>query len=101
MLTLEELGATGAKGLVGVTSNPVIATGLAGLAAAANAQAALEVCLTAAEAFPQLYMQASRLRAKAPKSAEGIPTEGMSELVFSQLIPGAAPLQLKYTMQFS
>ena len=43
VLTLEELGATGAKGLVGVTSNPVIATGLAGLAAAANAQAAVEV----------------------------------------------------------
>ncbi|KAK9840164.1 hypothetical protein WJX74_004488 [Apatococcus lobatus] len=42
VLTLEELGATGAKGLVGVISNPVIATGFAGLAAAANAQAAVE-----------------------------------------------------------
>jgi hypothetical protein len=42
MLTLEELGATGNKGLVGITSNPVLANGIAGLATSATAQATIE-----------------------------------------------------------
>ncbi|CAK0780436.1 hypothetical protein CVIRNUC_005053 [Coccomyxa viridis] len=42
MLTLEELGATGNKGLVGITSNPVLANGIAGLATSATAQATVE-----------------------------------------------------------
>ena len=48
MLTLEELGATGNKGLIGLTSNPVLANGIAGLATSATAQATIEVgtCLT-------------------------------------------------------
>ena len=43
MLSLEELGATGNKGLVGLTSNPVLANGIAGLATSATAQATIEV----------------------------------------------------------
>jgi len=43
MLTLEELGATGNKGLIGLTSNPVLANGIAGLATSATAQATIEV----------------------------------------------------------
>ncbi|BDA43080.1 Desiccation-related protein PCC13-62 [Coccomyxa sp. Obi] len=39
VLTLEELGATGNKGLVSLLANPVIATGVAGLATSANSQA--------------------------------------------------------------
>lgn len=42
VLTLEELGATGNKGLAGIISNPVIANGVAGLATSATAQATIE-----------------------------------------------------------
>ncbi|KAL3144311.1 hypothetical protein ABBQ32_14189 [Trebouxia sp. C0010 RCD-2024] len=42
VLTLEEFGATGNKGLVGITSNPVLANGIAGLATTATAFAAVE-----------------------------------------------------------
>lgn len=42
MLTLEELGATGNKGLIGLMSNPVLAGGVAGLATSATAQATIE-----------------------------------------------------------
>ena len=45
MLTLEELGGTGAKGLIGLFSNPVLANGISGLATSAAAQAAVEVTL--------------------------------------------------------
>ena len=38
MLTLEELGATGNKGLAGILSNPVLANAVAGLATSATAQ---------------------------------------------------------------
>jgi len=42
VLTLEELGATGNKGLAGLTSNPVLANGIAGLATSATAQATVQ-----------------------------------------------------------
>ncbi|KAK9812048.1 hypothetical protein WJX73_001087 [Symbiochloris irregularis] len=42
VLTLEELGATGNKGLIGLTTNPVLANGIAGLATSATAQATVE-----------------------------------------------------------
>lgn len=42
VLSLEELGATGNKGLAGITGNPVIANGIAGLATSATAQATVE-----------------------------------------------------------
>ena len=42
VLTLEELGATGNKGLAGITGNPVIANGIAGLATSATAQSTVE-----------------------------------------------------------
>jgi hypothetical protein len=42
VLTLEELGATGNKGLAGIISNPVIANGVAGLATSATAQATIQ-----------------------------------------------------------
>ena len=42
MLTLEELGATGNKGLIGIITNPVLANAVAGLATSATAQAAIE-----------------------------------------------------------
>ena len=42
MLTLEELGATGNKGLAGLTGNPVLANGIAGLATSATAQATVQ-----------------------------------------------------------
>ncbi|KAK9862594.1 hypothetical protein WJX84_000232 [Apatococcus fuscideae] len=42
MLFLEELGATGNKGLTGIISNPVINNGVAGLATSATAFAAVE-----------------------------------------------------------
>ncbi|KAK9837750.1 hypothetical protein WJX74_004245 [Apatococcus lobatus] len=42
VLTLEELGATGNKGLAGLISNPVLANGVAGLATSATAQATVE-----------------------------------------------------------
>jgi len=42
MLSLEELGATGNKGLIGLISNPVIANAVAGLATSATAQAAVQ-----------------------------------------------------------
>ncbi|KAA6426930.1 MAG: hypothetical protein FRX49_03254 [Trebouxia sp. A1-2] len=42
VLTLEEFGATGNKGLVGLLSNPVLANGVAGLATSATAFAAVE-----------------------------------------------------------
>ncbi|DBA90435.1 TPA: hypothetical protein ACH3X1_003706 [Trebouxia sp. C0004] len=42
VLTLEEFGATGNKGLVGIISNPVLANGVAGLATSATAFAAVE-----------------------------------------------------------
>ena len=38
MLTLEELGATGNKGLIGILTNPVLANAVAGLATSATAQ---------------------------------------------------------------
>ena len=44
VLALEELGATGNKGLIGLTTNPVIANGIAGLATSATAQATVEAC---------------------------------------------------------
>ena len=40
---LEELGATGNKGLTAILSNPVLANGVAGLATTATAFAAIEV----------------------------------------------------------
>ena len=43
MVFLEELGATGNKGLTSLLSNPVIADGVAGLATSATAFAAIEV----------------------------------------------------------
>ena len=43
VVTLEELGATGNKGLIGLMTNPVLANGLAGLATSATAQATVEV----------------------------------------------------------
>lgn len=43
VLTLEELGATGNKGLTLLLSNPVLANGVAGLATSATAQATIEV----------------------------------------------------------
>lgn len=43
MLALEELGATGNKGLIGLTTSPVIAAGIAGLATSATAHSAVEV----------------------------------------------------------
>ena len=43
VLSLEELGATGNKGLTGLMTNPVLANGLAGLATSATAQATVEV----------------------------------------------------------
>ena len=43
VLTLEELGATGNKGLTGLLSNPVLANGVSGLATSATAQATVEV----------------------------------------------------------
>jgi hypothetical protein len=42
VVTLEELGATGNKGLAGLISNPVLANGVAGLATSATAQATIE-----------------------------------------------------------
>ncbi|KAK9915431.1 hypothetical protein WJX75_009080 [Coccomyxa subellipsoidea] len=42
VLSLEELGATGNKGLVGALTNPVIANGVAGLATSATAQATVQ-----------------------------------------------------------
>ncbi|EIE26937.1 hypothetical protein COCSUDRAFT_59435 [Coccomyxa subellipsoidea C-169] len=42
VLSLEELGATGNKGLVGLLGNPVIANGVAGLATSATAQATVQ-----------------------------------------------------------
>lgn len=42
VLSLEELGATGNKGLIGLISQPVIANGVAGLATSATAQATVE-----------------------------------------------------------
>lgn len=45
VLTLEELGATGNKGLSGVMTNPVLQDGLAGLATSATAQATVEVSI--------------------------------------------------------
>jgi len=42
VVTLEELGATGNKGLTGLISNPVLANGVAGLATSATAQATIE-----------------------------------------------------------
>lgn len=42
VVTLEELGATGNKGLIGLITNPVIANGVAGLATSATAFAAIE-----------------------------------------------------------
>ncbi|KAK9839731.1 hypothetical protein WJX84_008142 [Apatococcus fuscideae] len=42
VLTLEELGATGNKGLTGLLSNPVLANGVSGLATSATAQATVE-----------------------------------------------------------
>lgn len=42
VLALEELGATGNKGLIGLTTNPVLANGIAGLATSATAQATVE-----------------------------------------------------------
>lgn len=39
---LEELGATGNKGLIGLITNPVLANGVAGLATSATAQATVE-----------------------------------------------------------
>ena len=42
MLTLEELGATGNKGLIGILTNPVLANAVAGLATSATAQATIE-----------------------------------------------------------
>ncbi|CAL5223508.1 g6035 [Coccomyxa viridis] len=42
MLTLEELGATGNKGLAMITANPVLANGIAGLATSATAQATVQ-----------------------------------------------------------
>ncbi|KAK9805704.1 hypothetical protein WJX72_012559 [[Myrmecia] bisecta] len=42
VLTLEELGATGNKGLIGLTTSPVLANGIAGLATSANSQATIE-----------------------------------------------------------
>ena len=42
VLTLEELGATGNKGLALQMSNPVLANGVAGLATSATAQATIE-----------------------------------------------------------
>lgn len=42
VLTLEELGATGNKGLAGLTGNPVLANGIAGLATSATAQATVQ-----------------------------------------------------------
>lgn len=43
VLTLEELGATGNKGLTLLLSNPVLANGVSGLATSATAQATIEV----------------------------------------------------------
>lgn len=42
MLSLEELGATGNKGLAGIVGNPVLSQAIAGLATSATAQATLE-----------------------------------------------------------
>ncbi|KAL3146076.1 hypothetical protein ABBQ38_015425 [Trebouxia sp. C0009 RCD-2024] len=42
VLSLEELGATGNKGLAGLTGNPVLANGIAGLATSATAQATVQ-----------------------------------------------------------
>lgn len=42
VLTLEENGATGNKGLIALTTSPVIANGIAGLATSANSQATVE-----------------------------------------------------------
>lgn len=39
---MEELGATGNKGLAGLTGNPVLANGIAGLATSATAQATVQ-----------------------------------------------------------
>ncbi len=43
MVTLEEVGATGNKGLIGLTANPVVNQAVAGLATSATAQASIEV----------------------------------------------------------
>ena len=43
VLILEELGATGNKGLIGFMTSPVLANGVAGLATSATAQATIEV----------------------------------------------------------
>ncbi|KAK9819242.1 hypothetical protein WJX81_003477 [Elliptochloris bilobata] len=42
MLALEELGATGNKGLIGLSTSPVIAAGIAGLATSATAHSTVE-----------------------------------------------------------
>lgn len=42
VLSLEELGATGNKGLAGLTGNPVLANGIAALATSATAQATVQ-----------------------------------------------------------
>ena len=42
VLSLEELGATGNKGLAGIVGNPVLSQAIAGLATSATAQATLE-----------------------------------------------------------
>ncbi|KAK9915059.1 hypothetical protein WJX75_004249 [Coccomyxa subellipsoidea] len=42
VLSLEELGATGNKGLTGLLTNPVLANGVAGLATSATAQATVQ-----------------------------------------------------------
>ncbi|BDA43081.1 Desiccation-related protein PCC13-62 [Coccomyxa sp. Obi] len=42
VLSLEELGATGNKGLTGLITNPVLANGVAGLATSATAQATVQ-----------------------------------------------------------
>ena len=64
VLTLEELGATGNKGLSGVMTNPVLQDGLAGLATSATAQATVEVsicllCLLGTTPGMQLLVWAS------------------------------------------
>ena len=58
MLTLEELGATGNKGLIGLTSNPVLANGIAGLATSATAQATIEVGISFALSLYILHVVA-------------------------------------------
>lgn len=72
VLTLEELGATGNKGLAGLASNPVIANGISGLATSATAFATIERFILTQlqtsiiqpfnETVPQVFARVSALR---------------------------------------